>query len=221
VCRAAWLRREASIVEDRQVEPDKVFGVGEYVDLDDLPAPDREAHDREWLTAPEYDPTDGSIYKRRLGEKLRAAKAGEGERLVGHGRRATDLSRRGGERVTVVCSEHDSGSSTASSAPKSPPRAAARKASTTYRWRPRSASGAGAAPRTRRRAWLASFLAAVGDRPTTGLPFSRRTDVHALLRMHRTQVPSPAQYPSEQKGCYRHGGLSHPPLFTGVRGETV
>jgi hypothetical protein len=53
------------------------------------------------------------------------------------------------------------GSSTARSASKSPPRSAARKASTTSRWRVRSASGAVVAPCNRRRARLASFLAAV------------------------------------------------------------
>jgi hypothetical protein len=41
--------RRASAVEDRrEVEPSEALGVGEYVDLDDLPAPDRETHHREW-----------------------------------------------------------------------------------------------------------------------------------------------------------------------------
>ena len=45
--RAAWWGRRASAVEDRrEVEPAEALGVGEYVDLDDLPAPDREAHNR-------------------------------------------------------------------------------------------------------------------------------------------------------------------------------
>lgn len=35
------------VVEDRQVEPAEAVGVGEDVDFDDLPAPDREAHDRD------------------------------------------------------------------------------------------------------------------------------------------------------------------------------
>ncbi len=60
-----------------------------------------------------------------------------------------------------------SGSSTATSASKSPPRAAARKASTTSRWRVRSASGEVAAPRTRRRARLASCLASGVNRNRT------------------------------------------------------
>ena len=59
-----------------------------------------------------------------------------------------------------------SGSSTASRASRSPPRAAARKASTTARWRARSASGTAAAPRTRRRARLASWRAAATERPS-------------------------------------------------------
>src|SRR5207302_1545021 len=61
-----------------------------------------------------------------------------------------------------------SGSSTETSASKSPPRAAARKAPTTSRWR--AMSGAAAAPRTRRRARLASCRAAAGAaEPQPGL----------------------------------------------------
>jgi len=68
-----------------------------------------------------------------------------------------------------------SGSSAASSASKSPPREAARKASTTSRWRVRSASGTVATPCTRRRARLASCLAAPGERPTTAASSSNGT----------------------------------------------
>ena len=60
-----------------------------------------------------------------------------------------------------------SGSSTANSRSKSPSRAAARNASTTAHWPSRSVSGTGA-PRTRRRARLASCRAAAVDRPTIG-----------------------------------------------------
>jgi hypothetical protein len=35
-------------VEDRQVDVANARGIGEHVDLDDLPAPDREAQDRKW-----------------------------------------------------------------------------------------------------------------------------------------------------------------------------
>jgi hypothetical protein len=65
-----------------------------------------------------------------------------------------------------------SGSSTASSASKSPLQEAARNTSTTFRWRPGSVSGTAAAPRTRRRARLASFRAATGVRPTIGAIWS-------------------------------------------------
>ncbi len=58
-----------------------------------------------------------------------------------------------------------SGSRMASSASKSPPRVAARKASTTSRWRLTSTEDT-SAPRTRRRARLASWRAASGERPT-------------------------------------------------------
>jgi len=57
----------------------------------------------------------------------------------------------------------------ASNSPPPPRRAARKKASTTFRWRARSASGVGtSAPFTRRRALLASCLAAAGVRPTIG-----------------------------------------------------
>lgn len=61
----------------------------------------------------------------------------------------------------AVGSEYDAGSSTAA---KSPSRQAARKASTSSRRRAGSVSDPGAAP-TR---WLASCLAAAGERPTRG-----------------------------------------------------
>src|SRR5438128_2307242 len=59
-----------------------------------------------------------------------------------------------------------SGSRTASNPSKSPERAAARNASTTDRWRARSASGFGATRCTRRRARLASWRVASGVRLT-------------------------------------------------------
>ena len=62
-----------------------------------------------------------------------------------------------------------SGSRTATRASRSPWCAAAKKASTTARWRAISGSGARtSAPRTRRRARLASCLAVAGVRPTMG-----------------------------------------------------
>ena len=60
------------------------------------------------------------------------------------------------------------GSSTARRPSKSPARTAARKASITTRWLLRSGSGTVSPPRTRRRARLASCLAAAGVRPTIG-----------------------------------------------------
>src|SRR5918993_6078918 len=49
-----------SIVQERQVEQPEALRVGEYVDLGDLPARDREAHDRERRAArgPRDDPRD-------------------------------------------------------------------------------------------------------------------------------------------------------------------
>src|SRR5262249_6489372 len=60
------------------------------------------------------------------------------------------------------------GSRTATSAPRSPLREAARKACTTSRRRVRSASGAVSAPWIRRRARLASCRVAAGERSTIG-----------------------------------------------------
>jgi hypothetical protein len=61
--------RRASAAEDRrEVEPAEALGVGEDVDLDDLPARYREAHDR-----PRHSPRGrygprGPVHERRLGE---------------------------------------------------------------------------------------------------------------------------------------------------------
>jgi len=38
--------RASAVETRREVEPTEALGVGEYIDLDDLPAPDREAHHR-------------------------------------------------------------------------------------------------------------------------------------------------------------------------------
>jgi hypothetical protein len=66
---AAWPRRCASVVEDRQVELAQTRGVGEHVDCDDLVAPDREAHDRKRpsIWKPRND-TRGSIHEHPLYE---------------------------------------------------------------------------------------------------------------------------------------------------------
>ena len=68
-----------------------------------------------------------------------------------------------------------SGWRTKTSRSKSPSRAAAWKASTSSRWRIRSAGASGAAPRTRRRARLASWRAASGVRSTIGAISSKGT----------------------------------------------
>ena len=68
-----------------------------------------------------------------------------------------------------------SGSSTASRASKSPLRDAARKASTTSRWRSTSVSGTVGSPWIRRRARLASWRAASGERSTIGAISSNGT----------------------------------------------
>src|SRR5215212_1510691 len=100
---AAWPGRRASAVEDRrEVEPAEALGVGEYVNLDDFPAPDRETHHREWPSPRGRYESGGSVDERRPreGSKLR-----EGERLPGHGARPPDHPRRA--RGSGVCPEHD------------------------------------------------------------------------------------------------------------------
>ena len=68
-----------------------------------------------------------------------------------------------------------SGSSTATSASKSPCRSAARNASTTRRWRTGSTCRGGVAPWTRRRARLASWRVATGERSRMGAMSSKGT----------------------------------------------
>ena len=76
----------------------------------------------------------------------------------------------------AVGAQHDVGVEHGDAArSKSPSRAAARNASTTSRWAARSASGAGVAPCTRRRARLASWRAASGERSTIGAISSNGT----------------------------------------------
>lgn len=70
--------------------------------------------------------------------------------------------------VAVSARTTTSGSRTLSSASKSPARDAARNASITWRWRSGEAGRDVAAPRTRRRARLASWRVAVGVRSTIG-----------------------------------------------------
>src|SRR5215212_2009283 len=143
-----------SVLEDRQVEPAEARGVGDHLDLDDLAAHEREAEDDAAPMAP-------------------FTSAGRAKRA-----RPKKVSATAGAPRTSPCApactaapsalSTTSGSSTARNAPKSPPREAARKASTTSRWWAGSASGTSVAPRTRRRARLASILVAFGEHPRWG-----------------------------------------------------
>src|SRR5262249_28793751 len=71
----------------RQVELAKALGVGEDVDLDDLPVPDREAHDRNWPATWRYDNAGGPVHQCRPHER---GEPREGERLLGDGPSAAD-----------------------------------------------------------------------------------------------------------------------------------
>ena len=138
--------------------------------------------------------------------------AGQGERLLGHGRRTADLHRRAfpapHRRSTT------SGSSTVSSASKSPRRAAAMNASTISRWRVRSASVTVPAPCTRRRARLASCRAAVwtARRWERSPRRARRTCRAARTRAAR---PDPAS-----RGRRATRGRPNPPGSPRVRGRS-
>src|SRR5215203_607680 len=93
-----------SVVEDRQVELAQARGVGEYVDLDNLPARDREAHDRKRLSPWSCDESRGSVHECR---SCKGGKPREGERLLGHRPRAADLLRCACRQGTDIGSEHD------------------------------------------------------------------------------------------------------------------
>ena len=56
----------ASVVKNRQeVELPQTRGIGEYIDFDNLPTPDREAHNRIRPSTRSHDDSRGSVYQRR------------------------------------------------------------------------------------------------------------------------------------------------------------
>src|SRR6266545_3825113 len=93
-----------SVVEDRQIELAQACGVGEDVDLDDLPFRHREAHDRKRLSTCDDDQSRGSVHQRRMGEP---GPPREAQRLLGHGPRTAYLPRCARGRGTEIGSEHD------------------------------------------------------------------------------------------------------------------
>src|SRR5215207_7628051 len=163
-----------SVVEDRQIELAEARGVGDRVDLDDLPIPDREAEYHKEPSTRSHDDSRGSVDERRS--------CGPGSPLSrppGRGWRTMYLPRCrcAHSHGTAVCSEHDVRVEHRDKRVEvSASREAARKASTASRWRVRSASGTMSAPCTRRRARLASCLAALGERPTMGAISSKGTE---------------------------------------------
>jgi hypothetical protein len=91
-------------VEELQVEPAEPVGVGDQVDLDELPAArDREAEDdpRPSVLSP-HEPRD-SIHECQPG------RPGPSREGLGHSRRTMDLTRGAREHRRVVGSEHDLG----------------------------------------------------------------------------------------------------------------
>ena len=144
---------------DRQVL--QLAGAGDQVERGDAAACDREPDDRDGLVARAEQGTRLAIDQHRLGQ-VREPRRG-GQDPAGDCAGAGD--RRAGSGVAGPRSIRSttSGSRTCSRASKSPPRAAARNASTTRRCRATSRSGCGAAC-TRRRARLASCRAESGVR---------------------------------------------------------
>ena len=80
----------SSVVEDRQFELAKALGVGDHVDLDDLPACDREAECPKQPSTRSHDNSHRPVHKRRSCEPGMARK---GDRPLGPGPRTADLSR--------------------------------------------------------------------------------------------------------------------------------
>jgi hypothetical protein len=93
---------EASVVEDRQIELAEALGVGNHVDLDDLPAAGGEAENHKEPSTRSDGDSHGSVDERRS--------CGPGTPLgrhPRHGRRTTDLPRLARRHGCVVGSEHD------------------------------------------------------------------------------------------------------------------
>ena len=81
---------ECSILEYRQLELAEAFGVGDYVDLDDLPASDRKTECTKQPSTRSHDDSHRSVYERQSCE-ARAARVGE--RSLGPSPRTADLPR--------------------------------------------------------------------------------------------------------------------------------
>ena len=94
----------SSVVEDRQVELAKARGVGDHVDLDDLPVREREPEDPKQPSSWSHDGSDRPVHERRSCE---SGTPREGERLLGPDPRTTDLSRCTRTHGSVVGSDHD------------------------------------------------------------------------------------------------------------------
>jgi hypothetical protein len=100
------MRLSLSVGEDGQIEPAQAVGVGKQVDLDDPPARDREAGHRERPSAPSHDESRGAVHERGLSE---AGQPRERLHLLGHGRRASDLSGDPRAQGAGVDPKHDVG----------------------------------------------------------------------------------------------------------------
>ncbi len=90
----------------RQVELAKTLRVGDRADCDDLPARDRETHDRKRPPTWSHDDSRASVHERRSYERREPRK---GERLAGHGGRTANHHRGRRTQDTAVGSQHDIG----------------------------------------------------------------------------------------------------------------
>src|SRR5262245_66524726 len=74
----------SSVVEDPQIKLAKPLAVGDHVNFDDAPAPDREGQNNAQPPSGGYDDSRDSINERHLRER---GTPREGERVFSHGRR--------------------------------------------------------------------------------------------------------------------------------------
>ena len=161
----------ASLVElgDDLSQPDRV---GEDVDLDDPPAADRERAERQRaaLAHHEYSSCTVDDHGPPVGRQLRELQRPRGDVLgpANHGREL----RPGGAGIDA---EDDVGVEDCEQGVEVAVAGGGANASTTSRWAARPTSGSGAWPRTRRRARLASWRAASGERSTIGAISSNGT----------------------------------------------
>src|SRR5262245_18552175 len=95
---------DSSIIEDLQYKLAKPLGVGDHVNFDDPPAPDREGQNNAQPPIWGYDDSRNSINQRHLREP---GTPREGERVFSHGRRPAHLGWRTSGDSHAIGPDHD------------------------------------------------------------------------------------------------------------------